>query len=389
MTVDTIIYEKNGSLTSIALMNKGDLLEVDIFDGSKAAEGNVYLGKITHKIDIANGRIGYMIDINDGRDAFLNADEIGLKDAEYTNGQSIIVQVSQEQRAEKGAKVMRGLQFVGTYLVYCPYRMNVEASARIAQPERLRELRQLVIENTVGQEGWIIRTAAADAEPDEITDEMAELRKMYDAVRTKARVEAAPCLLYAKANPLFEYMAANSMTLDKIVVNTRNAEAEIKEEFDGDFEVEVMNEPFKHFGVDEAIFAALEKEVRLKGGGRIFIEETKAFVAIDVDTGDDRGNGSISRLNEEAAVEIARQIRLRNLSGKIIVDFAGSSEYRYMKPVLEVLEREVAKDPIRTHVVGLSRAGNVEIIRIRRRPSLSDVMSVECPTCKGTGRVEK
>ena len=86
---------------------------------------------------------------------------------------------------------------------------------------------------------------------------------------------------------------------------------------------------------------------------------------------------------------IARQIRLRNLSGKIIVDFAGSSEYRYMKPVLEVLEREVAKDPIRTHVVGLSRAGNVEIIRIRRRPSLSDVMSVECPTCKGTGRVEK
>ena len=150
-----------------------------------------------------------------------------------------------------------------------------------------------------------------------------------------------------------------------------------------------MNEPFKHFGIDEAIFAALEKEVRLKGGGRIFIEETKAFVAVDVDTGDDRGNGSISRLNEEAAIEIARQIRLRNLSGKIIVDFAGSSEYRYMKPVLEVLEREVAKDPIRTHVVGLSRAGNVEIIRIRRRPSLSDVMSVECPTCKGTGRVEK
>ena len=91
------------------------------------------------------------------------------------------------------------------------------------------------------------------------------------AVRAKARIEAAPCLLYAKANPLFEYMAANSMTLDKIIVNTRNVEAEIKEEFDGDFEVEVMNEPFKHFGIDEAIFAALEKEVRLKGGSRLFI----------------------------------------------------------------------------------------------------------------------
>ncbi len=389
MTIDTIIYEKNGALTSIALMKGGNLKEVDIFDGNKAAEGNVYLGKITHKIDVANGRAGYMIDINDGRDAFLNADENGMNEAEYTDGQSIIVQVSQEKRAEKGARVIRGLQFVGTYLVYCPYRMNVEASSRISPLEKMQSLRRLVMENTVGQEGWIIRTAAADAEPDEITDEMLELRRKYDAVRTKARVEAAPCLLYAKPNPLFEYMAANSMTLDKIVVNSRNMEEEIRAEFDGDFEIEVMNEPFKHFGLDEIIFEALEKEIRLKSGGRIFIEETKAFVAIDVDTGDDRGYGSISRLNEDAAFEIARQLRLRNLSGKIIIDFAGSSEYRYMKPVLEILEREVAKDPVRTHVVGLSRAGNVEIIRVRRRPSLSDILSVECPTCKGTGRVEK
>lgn len=389
MTVDTIVYEKGTEFTSIALMNSGRLEEIDIIDNSKAAEGNIYLGKITHKLDLANGRKGYLVDIKDEKDAFFNADEYGMGDVEYTEGQSIVAQVVQERRAEKGAKIVRSLQFVGTYLVYCPFRMNIDASSRIGSFERIKELKALVQDNVVGQEGWIIRTAASEALPEEICEEMVELRKAYDIVRAKARSETAPCLLYAKSSPLFEYMTNNAMSLNKVVVNTRNMEEEIKNEFDGDFEIEVCAEPIKAYGIDEAIVDALQKEVRLKSGGRIYIEETKAFVAIDVDTGDDKGAGSISHVNEEAAVEIAHQIRLRNLSGKIIIDFAGSSEYRYMKPVLEVLERELIKDTSRAHVIGLSRGGNVEVVRIRRRPSLSDIMSVECPTCHGSGRVEK
>lgn len=388
MTVDTIVYEKGNAYTTIALMNEGRVKEIEIIDNAKAAEGNIYLGKITRKIDLANGRHGYMVDIKDGKDAFFNADEYGMSDTEYNEGQSIVVQVAQERRAEKGAKVVRSLQFVGTYLVYCPFRMNIDASSRIGSFEKIKELKTLVQNNVQGQEGWVIRTAAADAAPDELAEEMVELRKIYDVVRAKARSETAPCLLYAKGSPLFEYMSNNALTLNKVVVNTRNMEEAIKNEFDGDFEVEVKNSPLKEMGVDEAIGEAMEKEVRLKCGGRVFIEETKAFVAIDVDTGDDHGAGSISHVNEEAAVEIARQIRLRNLSGKIIIDFAGSSEYRYMKPVLEILDRELAKDSTRAHVIGLSRGGNVEVVRVRRRPSLSDILSVECPACHGTGRVE-
>ncbi len=389
MTIDTIVYEQNGSLTSIALIDDAELKEVDIIDNAKAAEGNIYLGKITHKLELANGRSGYLIDIDDGKEAFLNVDENAEKETEYTEGQSIVVQVVQERRGEKGAKVTRSLQFVGTFLVYCPYRSHVECSGRIFDEEKAASLRRLVMDNIVGQEGWVIRTAAADASEDEICEEMVELRKVYDHVRSKARVDSAPSVLYTKGNPLFEYMSGNAMTLEKVIVNTRLMETEIKNEFDGDFHIEVMNEPFKALGLDEALIAALEKEVRLKHGGRIYIEETRACVAIDVDTGDDRGGGSISRINEEAAVEIARQIRLRNLSGKIIIDFAGSSEYRYMKPVLATLEEELRKDPVRSHVIGLSRAGNVEVVRVRRRPSLSDILSEECPTCHGTGRVEK
>lgn len=389
MTVDTIVYQQEKELTTIALMGAGKLEEIEIIDNAKAAEGNIYLGKITHKLDLANGRKGYLVDIQDEKEAFFNADEYGMGDVEYTEGQSIVVQVTQERRAEKGAKVVRSLQFVGTYLVYCPFRMNIDASSRIGSFDRIKELKALVQDNEVGQEGWIIRTAAMDATADEIKEEMVELRKAYDIVRAKARSESAPCLLYAKSSPLFEYMTNNAMSLNKVVVNTRKMEEEIKNEFDGDFEVEVVADTVKSYGIDEAVIEALQKEVKLKSGGRVYIEETKAFVAIDVDTGDDRGAGSISHVNEEAAIEIARQIRLRNLSGKIIIDFAGSSEYRYMKPVLEILDKELMKDNTRCHVVGLSRGGNVELIRVRRRPSLSDIMSVECPTCHGTGRVEK
>ena len=137
------------------------------------------------------------------------------------------------------------------------------------------------------------------------------------------------------------------------------------------------------------IFEATEKYVRLPSGGRICIEEARACVAIDVDSGEDRSNGSISHLNIEAAKEIAKQIRLRNLAGKIIIDFAGSSEYRFIKPVLEVLNEELKKDSVKSSVLGLSRAGNVEIVRVRRRPSLSDIFTTECECCQGTGRVSK
>ncbi|HBO49565.1 MAG TPA: ribonuclease E/G, partial [Alphaproteobacteria bacterium] len=107
-----------------------------------------------------------------------------------------------------------------------------------------------------------------------------------------------------------------------------------------------------------------------------------------VDSAGKRNVGDLDSLNIEAAKEIARQIRLRNLSGKIIIDFAGSSEYRFMKKVIEVLEEELADDICHSRVLGLSRAGNVEILRQRRRPSLRDLYTVECPTCCGTGRVE-
>ena len=159
MSIDTIVYEKKNASFSLALLEDGGLKELAFGNENSAAEGNIYLGKITRKIELAHDKVGFFVDIDDGRDAFLNAEEFGLKEVNYTEGQSIVVQVAQEKRAEKGARVVRAIQFVGDYIVYCPYRLTVEASPRIEDKDKLAEYKDKVLEHTTGQEGWILRTA--------------------------------------------------------------------------------------------------------------------------------------------------------------------------------------------------------------------------------------
>ncbi len=389
MTIDTIVYDKNSTVTGIAALENGCPVELEIITGRQAISGNVYLGKISKKVMLAGAKEGFFVNLGDGLEGFLNAEENGLADVKLTEGQSIVVQVSQEKRAEKHARLVRSVQLAGRYLVYCPYRLRVEASAKIEDKHTLTEYMEKVKENVTGQEGWILRTASVQADFAEVEKEMKELREIFENIRKKARSEQAPCLLYAKPDSLFEHLALRAEKLNKLVTNSRNIEKEVKALYGDAFTIEICQNPFEECGIDEVIAQALEKEVVLKGGGRISIEETRACTAIDVDSGRDVGGGALNRINEEAAYEIARQIRLRNLAGKIVIDFAGHSDYKYIKPLLEILEQELAKDSQKNHIAGLSRAGLVEIIRVRRRPPLSELMTEECAVCCGTGRVEK
>jgi len=388
MSIDTIIYEQKDGKSKIALLENGKLAEIEFVNDTGVVEGNIYLGKIISKVALANGKNGFLVDINDSRPAFLNEGEYG-HDANLTEGQSVVVQIQQEARAEKGAKLVRSVQFVGQNICYCPFKIGVEASSRIENKELLNEYKKKVNEHSSGQEGWILRTSSVDASIEDIWAEMDDLCQLYDDVRAKARNASAPALLYSRDNPIFDYIINNEENLQKVVINNHNLENEINDVFEGDIVTEYSMTPFDDFGIDDMLVEALQKEVKLPGGGRISIEETKAFVAIDVDSAGENGHGSISALNEEAAYEIARQIRLRNLAGKIIIDFAGSSEYKFIKPVLDILYKELAKDKNKSRLFGLSRAGNVEIIRVRRRPSLSNILTEECECCRGTGRVEK
>lgn len=386
MKAEKIIFDRNDETSGIAVFDDTGLMEIDIYNENRAIEGNVYLGRISKKISLANDRTGFMVNIGDGREAFLNSYEPTLKEANMSEGQSVVVQVTQEKRAEKGAKVVRNIQLAGIYLVYCPFKFDVEASSKIEDIEKAAAYKKFVQEHSQGQEGWILRTVSTEATENQLLEEMTSLREAYENIRKKARTMTAPTVLYNKENPLFEYIRRYKDSLKEVVVDTPKLKEQVEAVFSGT--VTLQKEAFEEFGIDDAIVEALNRTVKLKHGGNLHIEETRAFVAIDVDSGGKRSVGDIDSLNIEAAKEIARQIRLRNLSGKIIIDFAGSSEYRFMKKVLEVLEEELADDICHSRVLGLSRAGNVEILRQRRRPSLRDLYTVECPTCSGTGRVE-
>lgn len=388
MTIDTLVYEKNSNEVRLAALSEGKLSEVSIYRDDRAAEGNVYLGKIVRKVELSNGYTGFMVNIGDGEEAFLNGFEPDLKEVNMSEGQSVVVQVVHEKRAEKGAKVVRNIQIVGTTVVYRPFRLGVDVSSKIEDKTLAQKYRSAVWDNMNGQEGWAIRTAAVDYPLEEVLEEMVKLRGIYENIRQKARSASAPALLYVRENPLYEMIRRGQDNLRKIVVNNHHIEEEIKAS-GGEEYVEFQAKPFEAYGLEDQLVEALQRTVFLNGGGRVHIEQTRACVCIDVDSGDLRPGGAMSRLNEVAAEEIVRQIRLKNLAGKIIIDFAGSSEYRFIRPVLTILETGLADDPYHARVLGLSKLGNVEIIRQRRQPSLLDIYTQECPTCQGTGRVEK
>lgn len=384
---DTIIYEKSGSDACLASLSDGKLCEFEVFNETGAVEGNVYLGRINKKINLSQDKTGFMVNIGDSQDAFMSAQEKGLLEVNMTEGQCVVVQVQKEAHAEKGAKLVRAVQIPGTYLVYRPFGSYIDVSQKIEDEEKSEELRRAVTKNVSSQqEGWVVRTAAADANIDDVIDEMTSLREIYENIRVKARSAAAPSLLYAKENPLFELIRRHQDTIKTVVINDHNLEEKVKGIFSG--EVRFVADPSEEFGLQDMIQDALQKTIKLHSGGEVHIEETRAFVAIDVDSANITTHGQTDNLNREAAIEIAHQIVLRNLSGKIIIDFAGSSEYRFMRDIMDILSEELAGDAQGAHVVGLSKAGNVEILRRRKHPTLLEQFSVACPTCGGTGRVE-
>ena len=384
---DTIIYEKSGKDACLALLDNGNLREFEIFNENGAAEGNVYLGRITQKINLAEDKIGFMVNIGDEKDAFMTAQEKGLLEVNMTEGQCVVVQVQKEAHAEKGAKLVRAVQMAGTYLVYRPFGSYIDVSLKIEDQETVDSLRQAIMKNIgTQQEGWVVRTAAATADINEVIEEMTTLRNIYENIRVKARSATAPALLYAKENPLFDLIHRYQDTLNTVVVNDHNLEEKVANIFTG--KVTYNANPSEDYGIQDMLQKAMEKTVKLPSGGAIHIEETHAFVAIDVDSSNIAARGQMDNLNHEAAIEIAHQIILRNLSGKIIIDFAGSSEYRFMRDVMDILAEELAGDAQSARVVGLSKAGNVEILRRRKHPTLLERFSEPCPTCQGTGRVE-
>ena len=400
--------------TRVALMQGGVVQELHVErTASRGLVGNVYLGRV---VRVLPGMQSAFIDIGLERTAFLHVADIwgqrqngnggeGPKPIEklLSEGQNLIVQVLKDPIGSKGARLSTQISIAGRLLVYLPQDKHIGISQRIegeAEREQLREkLQQLVPADEAG--GFIVRTMAEKAGDEELANDIAYLRKTWAEARNAAVSARPPALLYQDLT-LGQRLLRDLVTPEtsRIVIDSRENYQKLTA-FAQEYMPQLMP-LFKHYtgerplfdlhGVEEEIQKALARRVELKSGGYLIIDQTEAMTTIDVNTGGFVGlrnfDDTIFKTNLEAAQTIARQLRLRNLGGIIILDFIDMDSQEHKDAVLAELNRALARDHTRMTVNGFTALGLVEMTRKRTRESLAHVLCEPCPTCGGRGEVK-
>ncbi len=310
-----------------------------------------------------------------------------------------MVQVSRDPMGSKGARLTSYISIAGRYLVLLPQSRTVGVSQKLHPDERGR-LRKIIESVKPADMGVIVRTAAQDRGEKEIRRDLEFLVRKWKEINNAAQRQSAPSLLYSE--PELEVRVARDLLSDdwdRIITDSPAAQKRLREYLKAvaPWLVEKVvlyqgKEPlFRALDINRQIKDALRREVPLPSGGSIVIDPTEALTAIDVNTGRFVGRSSLEetvlRNNLEAAREIVRQLRLRDIGGIIVIDFIDMIESRNRKEVLEVLESELAKDRTKTYVVELSRLGLVEMTRKRVSEGLIEAFGETCPMCQGRGVV--
>ncbi len=355
MRADNRIELAWGPGESRAALYHGDrLVELFILRGDSAV-GSVYLGRVLARA----GSIGAaFVEIGSERPGFLRHAE-GVSD-----GDAVLVQVKAEARGHKGAVLTREVSFAGRWLAYSPLRPGRSLSRRLPEDERQR-LSALLADLAEPGEGLVARTAAAGRGADEIAAELAGLRADWRTTQAARTTATGPTVVW-RPDPLVRLLAEHPEVSD-LRIDDIAARAQARARLGAI----VGDGPVDRARLDEAIALSLDPVVPLPSGGRLVIGMAAALTAIDVDS----GKGAPEAANREAVAEIARQIRLRGLSGQILVDFVPGEEGRKaLYRLADALTRTVADDPLPAQVHGVSPMGIVELSRERRRPRLDEIL---------------
>jgi len=402
--------------TRAALLENGVLQEIFIERVSRMGlTGNLYKGRVSR---VLPGMQAAFIDIGLERTAFLHvSDIVQPADAEGSDqvprtdnirslvneGGDILVQVLKDPLGTKGARLTTFITIPSRYLVYMPFGHGIGVSARIeaeAERLRLREIMQSCIaEGESG--GYIVRTAAEGATPEALRADRLFLQRLWEVLSRSAFSARTGALVHEDLPlPLRLMRDLVGEGVDRVLVDNERV-CERMREFAGTFmpalgtrvERYSGSRPiFDLHGIDEEIQKSLERKVPLKSGGYLIIDQTEALTTVDVNTGAYVGyrnlEETIYRTNLEAAVAIARQLRLRNLGGIIIIDFIDMVEEEHRRQVLQSLEKALAKDYAKTHVSTVSQLGLVEMTRKRTRESLAHQLCAPCAACEGRGFVK-
>lgn len=405
--------------TRLALIENGLLQEIYLERRSRSGYvGDIYLGKV---VRVMPGMEAAFVDIGLDRAAFLHsadiapigADGLEVRDGESVDitallreGQMIVVQVAKDPIGTKGARLTTHLTLPSRHLVFLPRNLHIGISQRLENEEERNRLQALleqclVIESMQDRGGFIIRTAAEGASENEILEDIRFLRKLWAAVERRIGKSKDIRVLYRDL-PLYLRAVRDLITpgIEKIRIDSREAFDEIAgfiQDFIPDFrdrlELYTGERPiFDLYGIDDEIDKALGRQVKLKSGGDLIIDQTEAMTTIDVNTGAFLGTKShaetVLKTNLEAATSIARQLRIRNLGGLIILDFIDMEDPEHQRQVLRTLTKALEKDHARTMVTGISELGLVEMTRKRTRESLGQILCSACPVCEGRARLK-
>jgi Rne/Rng family ribonuclease len=319
-------------------------------------------------------------------------------------GQEIIVQIAKEPLGKKGARITSHVALPGRYLVYMPTLDHTGVSRKIASAEERSRLRHLVndAKGSAGG-GFIVRTAASAASPDEVRADVEFLTRTWSEIKSRAEQRKAPSLLHRDLN-LVERMLRDHISSDYTAIWVDVEEEYTKVvDFMNRFQSALVNRVklytketpiFEEFGIQQEIDKGLRPKVWLKSGGYIVINHTEALVAIDVNTGKFVGKGStrledtIVRTNLEAVKEIVRQMRLRDLGGIIIIDFIDMEERRNREKVMAALEEALKADRAPSKMLRFNEFGLIAITRKRTKQALERTLCQPCPYCTGSGMVK-
>ncbi len=405
--------------TRVAYVENGMLQEVHIErTRRRGLVGNIYRGKVSR---VLPGMQAAFVEVGLERTAFLHASDIQNghdgaegngheRSVEHINsllreGQEIVVQVTKDPLGTKGARLTTHLSIPARFLVFMPGNKHIGVSQRIEDEEERERLKEIVRTCTEDREegGFILRTAAEGLNHDALEKDVQFLYKMWDEIQEKiSNPESCDGRLIHEDMPLVMRTMRDltDADIEKIRIDSRETFLKVQK-FAGKFITGLEGRIdhysgerpiFDLYGVDDEIQKALERKVQLKSGGYLIIDQTEAMTTIDVNTGAFVGHRNLEetifKTNLEAAQAIARQLRLRNLGGIIIIDFIDMDDLEHRRQVLRALEKVVERDHAKTHISEVSSLGLVQMTRKRNRESLEHVLCESCPTCNGRGTLK-
>ncbi|MGC9141511.1 MAG: Rne/Rng family ribonuclease [Caldimicrobium sp.] len=378
----------------------------------KSLVGNIYKGRVVRVVPGINSAF---LDLGLERTAFLFGDDfVPSEDIDWgkdfsfscpkkvlKEGMEILVQVIKEPLGQKGARVSTNLTLPGHYLVYLPYFQHIGISRKIKDEKMRKALREILEKIRPPETGWIIRTAAVEADEEALKKEMDFLLCLWEEIKEKAKKVKAPALIYEELNIAFRAIRDFfTKEISEILVDDEEFYEKLKdflERYFPDFVsalrlYEGKEDLFYAHGFQIDVKKLLARKVWLKSGSFIVIEPCEAFTAIDVNTGRFVGEGemeeTILKTNLEAAQEIAAQLRLRNIGGLIIVDFIDMDNPAHQDLVLETLKEALKKDKAKHSFLPISPFGILQMTRERKRDSLYDIFYETCPLCGGEGKIK-